>query len=175
MTTRTTMRTNAMPGGRIEYPGDLPPPTSTYAMAIDSSELGRRMRIVASTMRTGAAVVSRRWRRGKHGLFHFVYSGGRPMKPPVPTGPAYGSVVNSPFQRIEVHRTPWHINPSWHEAGYPLNLGLSQRTLQPQTSVYGGPGSAHMGSKPLYSRVQQIPKARAQIQVYQTRGQGAKK
>lgn len=175
MTTRTTMRGHAMPGGRVEYHGDLTPPTSTYAASIATSSVGRRINIAGSTLADGAPVVHRRPRRGKRGLYHFVFRGGRAMKPPVPGAPAYGSVINSVWQRFQAVMIPWQINPSWHEAGYPgINLGLSQRAYQPQPSPTGGPGSAQMQPRPFFDKVQRVPRARATIRFYDTRGAGYK-
>lgn len=170
MSTRTTMRGNGMPGGRIQYAGDLTPPTSSYAASFESSSIGRRMGIVGTQVGTGAPVVARKSRRG--GLLAFVSSGGRQMRNPVPGMGAYGNVQSSPFQTINAGLADWHINPSWHEAGYPRNLGLSQRTPQPRTNVTGGPGGSRMQQAPLFTRVQNVPRARAQIRVFATRGQG---
>lgn len=170
MSTRTTMRGNGMPGGRIQYAGDLTPPTSSYASGFNSSSLATRMTIAATQVGTGAPVVHRKSRRG--GILSFVSMGGRQMRQPVPAQAAYGNVQSSPFQPINVGLVAWQINPSWHEAGYPRNLGLSQRTPQPRTNVTGAPGRSRMQPAPLFTRVQQVPRARANIRVYNTQGRG---
>lgn len=169
MSQRTSLNGNGMPGGKVEYKGDLTPPTSSYASSFNSSSIGRRLRFAAATLHTGSAVVSRRPRRG--GLLAFLSYGARLMKQPVPVPAGYGNVQPSGFQQLVVQLQDWHINPSWYEAGYPRNLGLSQRTPQPQTNVVGAPGRSRMTPHPLFTRVQNVPRAKANIRVYNTRGQ----
>jgi hypothetical protein len=124
-------------------------------------------------MRTGAAVVTRASRRG--GIMSFWGHGAVRMPTPVPQRMSgYGNVQSSPFQPFNVKLDDWQINPSWFRAGYPRNLGLSQRSPQPRTNMTGGPGESMMVQHPLFTRVQEVPRARARVSIFPTKGQGVK-
>lgn len=173
MATRTSARGNAMPGGPVQYPGDLTPPVTSYAYPMSNTSIGRRLRIPGSTVSTGSAVVSRAMRRGgPRGGHQYYYSYG-PMRMRTPfTGSAgFGQThYRSGFQPVNDVLLDWQINPSWAEAGYPANLGLSHRQAQLPTNASGGPGPATMAQRPLFNGVQQVPRARVQIRAYPTRG-----
>ena len=155
-------------GGRVEYKGDLVAPVTSYASALPNSPLTSRRYNPPSTNRTRAAVVARAPRRGGH---MFFYSHGAvPMPTPIDErGPgSQGTVPISQFQRYNVALMDWQKNLTWYESGYPRNLGLSTRVPQLQTNVTGGPGRSGMDQRPLFTKVQQVSRARVKVQAYQT-------
>lgn len=173
MSYRSTLYGNGMPGAVIEYQGDLTPPTKSYAASFRNTSIGQALRVVGTTIRTGAAVVTRASRRG--GIMSFWGHGAVRMPNAVPQqANGFGNVMRSPFQPLNVQLIDFQINPSWHEAGYPQNLGLSQRQPQPRTNMSGGPGESMMQQHPMFTRVQQVPRARARVSIFPTKGQGVK-
>lgn len=167
MATRTTLRGNGMPGGQIQYHGDLPNLVASNYDPRRRSSVGQRLSVVATTIRTGAAVVSRIPRRGGH---EFYYSHGAVrMRTPTMGPPAYGSVVSSPFQPNNVQLMDWQNNRSWHEAGYPRNLALATKTPQLSTNATGGPGKSRSTQRPLFTRVQQVRRPLAVVPTFATR------
>lgn len=157
-------------GGQVEYPGDLTPPTRSYAASAPSTPLMSRLFNPPSINRTRSAVVNRQERRG--GMQYFYSHGAIPM--PVPaatraTGP--GQVPSSAFQRMNNALVMWDINPAWGEAGYPQNQGWSTRVPQLETNITGGPGTSQQTARPEYTRVQAVPRSRVTVRTYPTRGQ----
>lgn len=169
MSGRTNLRGNAMPGGRIEYRGDLPNIVASNYDPMRTTSVGQQLRVPASSVRTRSAVVDRHERRG--GIENFYTHGAVPMRRPIPGLPAYGSVIRSAFQRFNVRLAMWQLVPSLFEAGYPRNLGLSTKVAQPEVNATGGPGSSMMTQKPIFPAIQQVTRARATIPMYRTRGQ----
>lgn len=162
------MRGNAMLGGRVEFHGDLPNiVASNYDPKRDSS-LGQMLRVPGVRPAAKSAVVSRRERNG---LINAYSHGAVPMRRPIPGLPGFGGVISSAFQRLNVRLMGWQINPLLFEAGYPRNLGLSTAVPQPETNATGGPGRSQMQQRGLFDRVQQVPRARAVVRTYPTRGQ----
>lgn len=170
MTTRTSIFGVGRPGGRIEYPGDSQPPITSYAAAIRSSNIGDTLRVPASLNTTNSAVVNRAQRSG--GMRSFYAHGAVPMPTPVPYA-GYGGVNSSAANQYNVNLFDWQINPSWFEAGYPRNLGLSTRVPQLQTNITGGPGKSRATARPLFTRVQQVPRAQVTVRTYQTKAANA--
>ncbi len=169
MTTRTNKFGNAMPGEVIEYAGDLPAPTRTYAASFQSSSIGERLNVPATSNRTGSAVVHRVPRQG--GLETYRVYGLAPMPVPLRGAPAYGSVVRSYFQRLNRWLSMWQIYPELHGAGYPQNLGLTFQApaLKTQFSPTGGPTAARMSSRPMFTKVQEVPRSAVLVGRYRTR------
>lgn len=163
-----------MPGGNggvVEYEGDLTPPVTTYASAAPKTPMSSRMFVPGTTALTGAPVVFRGQRRGGH---RFFYSHGAvPMPPALPGPSGVGQVRVSLFQRFNMLLADWMINAAWREAGVPQNLGWSSKTPQLETNVTGGPGSSRQTTRPLFPKVQQVPRARARVGTYPTRGSRA--
>lgn len=168
MVQRTTLRGNAMPGGKIEYRGDLPAPVTTYAASLSDSTVASNLQVPASTNRTWAPVVNRVPRR-KIRAFYVHGAEIQPNALPYPGASGVGSVESSKFQKQLVILTDWHINPAWYEAGYPRNLGLSTRVPQLQTQVTGGGGPGKMAQRPLFTRVQTVGRATATVKTFPTK------
>lgn len=168
MSVRATIYGTGAPGGRLEYKGDLQAPVTSYASAAKTTPLTSRNYNPASTNRTNSAVVDRRPRRGGH---NFFYSHGAvPMRTPIDESQtSMGLVPISTFQPYNVQLMDWQINTSWYEAGYPRNLGLSTRVPQLQTQVTGGGGPGAMDQRPLFTKVQQVQRARVLVQTYRTK------
>lgn len=168
MTSRATIFGTGAPGGAVEYRGDLPAPNQTYAGVLDNTPLISRLRQVASTAWTRSAIVNRAPRRG--GIRSFYVHGGVVMPNGLPNpGPESGNVNISAFQRVLVQLMDWQINPSWFEAGYPRNLGFSTRVSQLETNQTGGPGKSSSDQRPLFTKVQTVPRARAVTPRFGTR------
>lgn len=168
MSLRATKFGTGAPGGQIEYHGDLTPPVSSYAASAAKSPLISTLLVPASTVVSGAAVVNRQPRRGGH---RFFYSHGAvPMPPALPgSGPGIGGVFSSLFQRFNIQLMDWQINTSWYESGYPRNLAWSTRVPQLQTNVTGGPGKSQQTQRPLFTRVQTVPRATVRVRSYPTK------
>jgi len=156
-------------GGEVEYRGDLTPPVASYASAAPYSPMTSRLYTPASENVTNSAVVARMPRRGGHVFF---YSHGAVRMPNAlpgngATGP--GGVNSSAFQPDNVQLMDWQINRAWAEAGRPRNLGLSTRVPQLRTNQTGGPGKSSSVQRPLFTRVQVVPRTRAVVRTYGTR------
>ena len=158
--------TDARPS-TIDYRGDLTPPIVSYAAAVQNNNLLSQNRVPPSTNRSGSSVVSRRPRRD--GLRYYYSHGGTVMPAPnVPT-PGNGGVANSRYQTILVQLQDWSTNLAWFAAGYPRNLGYSWRQPQPTVQASGGATSATMDARPIFPRVQRVPRASVSIPTYNTR------
>lgn len=167
MSIRSSRMSGGRQGGTVEYFGDLVPPVTSYAGAYRDS-ITSSLVVPSSTNVTGSAVVARAPRRNGHAFFYS--HGGVPMDMPLARpGVGAGGVESSRFQPINVQLMDWQINASWHEAGYPRNLGLATRVPQPMTNRTGGPGRSEMGQRPLFTRVQNVPRARVLVRSYPTR------
>lgn len=160
------MKGAGRPGGRIEYRGDLPNLVAANYDPMRDTSIGRRMRIPGVAPSAKSAVVSRKSRRGDHSFYTY---GGYVMQRPIPGPPAYGQVMNSSFQRVNKRLFFWQQIRTLFEAGYPRNLGLSHRQAQPVTNASGGAGTSVMTQRPLFTRVQQVPRSRAVVPTYNTR------
>lgn len=169
MSIRADMFGTGAPGGRIEYKGDLPAPVTTYASSLPGMPLTSRLYNPASTARTRSSVVTRAPRRGGMRSFYVHGAVGMPNALPNPGAGGVGGVNSSAFQPNLVQLMDWQVNPSWYEAGYPRNLGLSTRVAQLQTNVTGGPGRSSQDQRPLFTRVQTVPRANVTVRSYPTR------
>ena len=169
MVYRTTRLGNGMPGGAIEYRGDLPAPVTTYAASLSDSNLAANLMVPAATNRTWAPVVCR-VPRNRIKAFYVHGAETQPNALPYPGAAGVGEVNRSAFQDQLVLLTDWHINPGWYEAGYPRNLGLSTRVPQLVTQVTGGSGPGRSQPRPLFTRVQTVGRASATVKTYPTKG-----
>lgn len=151
----------------VSYRGDLIPPVTSYASAAANLPMRTRLAIPASTNRTGSPVVSRADRRD--GLRYFYSHGGIQMPVPSVPRPGPGGVVSSAYQQVLVQLHDWATNNQWFAAGYPRNLGYSFRAQQLQTKASGGPTSAVMQQKPVFARVQRVPRYSVVPNRYPTR------
>jgi hypothetical protein len=168
MSRRATIFGAGSPGGTIDYRGDVTPPVTSYASAADRTPMLARLGLTSSTIRTRSSVVNRMDRRG--GMRFFYVHGGIDMPNALPhPGPGVGGVNSSAFQPTLVQLMDWQINPRWFEAGYPRNLGLSTRVPQLQTNITGGPGRSRQTQRPLFTKVQQVQRARGVVRTYPTR------
>lgn len=157
--------------GTVTWEGDLVPPVTSYATTRAYQAPNVRLGIPASTNRTNSAVVMRRPRR--NGLRYFYAHGGLLMPlNGVPT-PGAGGVRVSAFQPWLVHLYDWITNSAWFAAGYPRNTGLTFRVPQLKTQVTGGSGPGAMDARPLFPRVQSVPRASAIVRRYPTRSSNA--
>lgn len=164
MSGRTTLKGNAMLGGRVEFRGDLP---NFLAANARQSGLTDRLTVPATTARTRSAVVDRHPRMA--GFNNFYSHGAVQMQRPIPGQPGYTQVYNSAFQRYNIRLLFWQIITSWGAAGMPRNLGLSTAVPQPETNATGGPGQSMMTQRGLFTRVQTVGRPRAVVQRYDTR------
>lgn len=168
MTIRATQFGGGRPGGQIDYRGDVIAPTQSYASSQANTPMISRLSVPPSTNQTSSAVVKQSPRRG--GMRYFLTYGAMRMPLPVfASGP--GQVPSSAFQSMSANRAEWDINPDWAEAGYPRNLGWSTKVPQLQTNITGGPGTSAQTAKPLFGRVQVVPRSRVTVRTYPTRGQ----
>ena len=167
MSLRSTIFGTGTPGGTVEYPGDVPAPVQTYAGAYRDS-VTSHLSIPGTTNRTGSAVVMRAPTRNGNAFFYSHGAVRMPLALPSP-GPGVGGVETSEFQPHNIQLMDWQINASWHQAGYPRNLGLSHRQAQPRTGAVGAPGVSRMDQRPLFTRVQSVPRARVLVRSYPTR------
>jgi len=164
---------NGMPSGRyaglVSYQGDLVPPVTSYASAAPYTPMVSVNYTPPTTAWTQSAVVNRVPRRG--GLRYF-YSHGAIRMPawrvPYPGG-ADGRVNSSAFQPDLVQLDTWSQHDRWFEAGYPRNLGYSFRVPQLKTQVTGGQGPGRMAQRPLFPRVQRVPRYSTTAPTYATR------
>lgn len=173
MAKKTSARGNAMPGQPVQYRGDLVPPVTSYAYPMSSSSIGRKLQIPGSTVTEGSSIVSRKMRRGgaRGGQVYYYSYGPARMRTPFIGGPGYGDgPYRSGYQPYNSVLLDWQSNPSWAETGYPSNLGLSHRQPQLPTNASGGPGLSTQNQRPLFTGVQQVPRARVQIRTYPTQG-----
>lgn len=170
MSRRASMFGNGAPGGAVEYRGDLTPPVTSYASSRPGMPMTSRLFVPASTNRTNSAVVVRQPRRGRMRSFYVHGAVPMPGALPYPGAAGVGEVQRSLFQRFLIQLMDWQINASWAEAGRPRNLGLSTRVPQLETNVTGGTGQSSMDQRPLFTRVQQVGRARATVNTYPTKG-----
>lgn len=154
------------PSSTIASKYDVPPPVTTYASSPSRTPLMSQNQVPASTNRSGSMVVNRRLRRV--GQQFFYSHGGVSMPTPI-SGAAEGGVVNSRSQMVNVQLMDWQKNTEWFAAGYPRNLGYVTRVAQPQTNASGGNGSSVMASKPIFPKVQKVPRYQAIPPSYPTR------
>lgn len=155
-------------GGQVTWEGDLTPPVVSYAASVRKSPLFSGLFVPATTGKTRSAVVTRRDIR--KGIMYFYAHGGVEM--PVPGVPTVGAggVQSSRFQKTLVQLQDWVINEGWFMGGYPRNLGLSFRVGQLKTQVSGGSGPGMMAQRPLFPRVQVVPRYTAPVRRYATKG-----
>lgn len=154
------------PSGSIQSKYDVPPPVTTYAYSAAKTPLHASLNIPPSTNRSGSAVVNRRPLR--NGLQFFYSHGAVSMDVPL-AAVAEGGVNSSRFQTVNVQLMDWQNNTSWHQAGYPRNLGWVTRVAQVDTKSSGGPTNATMEAKPAFNRVQRVPRYQAIPKAYPTR------
>lgn len=152
--------------GLLSYEGDIPAPVTTYASAAPYTPLVSANVTPATTAWTRAAVVMRVPRR--RGLRYFYNYGSTPM--PAPGCRASNRVESSLFQPIKTQLVDWTQNDAWFEGGYPRNLGFTFRVPQLKTQVTGGAGPGAMAQRPLFPRVQRVPRYSTYIPQYPTRG-----
>jgi hypothetical protein len=158
---------DARPSGTVASEYDVPTPVTTYAASTRQTGIAAHLNVPACSNRTNSAVVSRRPRRV--GLdFHYSHGGVVQPFPEVPT-PGAGGVRSSTFQPILVQLHDWCVNRACFAAGYPRNLGLSTRVSQLQTNRSGGSTDAEMDQRPLFPKVQRVPRYSVRPAVYQTR------
>lgn len=157
---------DARPSDNTYSKYDVPPPIVTYAASLRNSPLISQNQIAPTSNRSGSAVVNRRPRR--NGMrFYYANGGNRQPRIPVPT-PGGGGVASSAFQTTKADLTPWCINVAWFEAGYPRNLGYVTRVPQPTTKQSGGPTDATMAARPIFPKVQVIPRYHVMPPRYKT-------
>jgi len=162
-----------MPAGRyanlVSYEGDIAPPITGYASTAPYTPMVSRLTVPATSAWTRSSVVNRVPRRG--GLRYFYSHGGTDMpavRVPYPGG-ADGRVHSSMFQRTLVTLHDWSQHNRWFEAGYPRNLGWSFRVSQLKTQRTGGSGPGAMAQRPLFPRVQRVPRYTSVAPSYVTR------
>lgn len=155
-------------GSQVTWEGDLTPPVVSYAASVRKSPLFTGLNVPATTGKSRSAVVDRRDIR--KGLLYYYSHGGKMMPIPQVTNPAGGGVQVSAFQRVLVQLQDWVINTGWHMGGYPRNLGLSFRQGQLETQVTGGSGPGAMAQRPLFPKVQVVPRYTAPVRRYATKG-----
>lgn len=153
--------------GEVSYRGDLVPPVTSYASAAANLPMRTRLTVPASTNRTGSPVVSRADRRD--GLRYYYSHGGIQMPVNGVPRPGAGGVLSSAHQTVLVQLHDWVTNNAWFAAGYPRNMGYSFRAQQLQTKATGGPTSAAMQQKPVFARVQRVPRYSVVPNRYPTR------
>jgi hypothetical protein len=153
----------------LEYRGDLTPPDTSYASVLPTTPLTTRLFNPSSTNRTGSAVVTRAPRRNGQLFFYAHGAVTQPNALPNPGAASIGNVNSSAFQTQLVQLFDWQKNIAWHEAGYPRNLGLSTRVPQLETNVTGGPGKSSSDQRPLFTKVQQVQRARVVVRSYPTK------
>lgn len=152
----------------------VPPPATSYATSKSAMRSPYRP-MQGEQAKSRSAVVSHVPRRNGWEN-NYVYGDAHiPLGLPfVATGQARSTI----FQPIMRMLADWMINGSWYEFGYPAatvmnggahNLGWSMRVDQLQTSVNGGPTPKRMGSKPAFTRVQNIPRYSSTPAMYPTR------
>jgi hypothetical protein len=146
---------------------DQPPPITTYASGVQNNSLLSQNHVPATSNRTNSAVVNRRPRR--NGLRYFYGHGGLVMPFRAIPSVGTGGVQNSFYQTILVQLHDWSQNLSWFAAGYPRNLGYSTRVSQLNTNVTGGSTNAAMNQRPLFPKVQRVPRYSVRPNVYQTK------
>lgn len=160
---------DARPSSDVYSVYDIVPPVTSYAAALTRTPLISQNQIPPSSARSGSAVVNRRPRRSG---YRYFYSHGGVQQPRVGVPrPGAGGVQSSAFQTTLVQLHDWSINADWFEAGYPRNLGYVTRVPQPITKVTGAPGNSQMDPKPIFPRVQVVPRYYVMPPRYQTRSQ----
>lgn len=146
--------------GMVEFEGDLTPPVTSYAGSYKSTAIGSRGYSQGfSSAWTKAAVVQRRLRQ--NGLIYSYSHGGVTNSTRLPyPGSSDGFVRSSVFQRVFVTLHTWTTNVGWFSGGYPRNLGWSFRTpqLQFNAQTNGGSGGARMTQRPMFNKVQTVPR-----------------
>lgn len=172
MATRTTPFGGGRPGSVIEYRGDLTPPTQSYASVYANTTHGQALAIPATTIRTRSSVVTAKKRRGRLAIFYGYGARRNPQALPFQGNQAVGGVNRSAFQPFMTALFDWHNYLSWHEAGYPRNLGYSFRVPQLETNVTGAPGKSRSTTRPIYSKVQTVGRATATVTTLPTTGAG---
>lgn len=153
-------------GTPVTWQGDLVPPVTSYAASRDVSPLSSRSYIPPSTNRTNSAVVTRVPRR--NGIAYFYSHGGLTMPANAVPRPGSGGVWSSSFQQVLVQLHDWVKNSDWFAAGYPRNLGYAFRVQQVSTKAGGG-SVGRMQPRPLFPKVQVIPRATVVPPAYKTR------
>lgn len=163
---RSPYISDARPSSTIQSKYDVIPPVTSYAASALRTPLISQNNIPPSTNRSGAPVVNRKDRR--NGQQFFYSHGAVPMLPPIDQV-AKGGVNTSRFQTSNVQLMDWQKNLSWFEAGFPRNLGWVTRVSILDTKASGGPGNSTMDSRPLFHRVQRVPRYQALPATYNTR------
>ena len=75
--------------------------------------------------------------------------------------------ADAPRLPLLVQLHDWVKNSDWFAAGYPRNLGLSFRVDQVTTKVTGG-AVGQMQQRPLFPKVQRIPRPGVVVATYNT-------
>lgn len=153
----------------VEWEGDLPAPLTSYMTSSAQMPMISSNRVPSSTNIANSAVVQRKPNR--QGIRYFYSHGGVEMPLGMgQAGPMTGiAVVSSAFQRWLVQLHDWVIYDGLYQAGYPRNLGYSFRAEQLSTKKSGGSTDARMDQRPLFPRVQKIPRFTTVPPVYPTR------
>lgn len=145
--------------------GTPPPPAAPLAQRLPPGELASRAPYVSQVPNRDGIV--------------YMYSYGATQMPrtvPYPGG-ADGQVWRSQFQPFVRRLFAWapssrfgHIAPL-----SPHNLGITFRAPALRTQTTGGPGPGRMAGRPIFSRVQRIPRATREVPTYDTRSMGGRR
>lgn len=156
------------PNGSIQGKSDVTPPVTSYAYGARNTPMHSSLAVPASTIRSNSGIVSRKpIRRGNE----FFYSHGATSMPTESVlQPGAAGVWSSRFQTQNVALLTWQMNRSIFMAGYPRNLGFTFRAPKPNVnSATGGPTTAVQGPKPIFNKVQTVPRYTVTPLRYNTR------
>lgn len=95
-----------------------------------------------------------------------------PITVPYPGG-ADGQVWRSRFQPYVRRLTTAAPSRSFMRMVFPTNRGATFRAAAPSTQTTGGPGPGRMQGKPIFGRVQNIPRASRTVPAYNTQSSPA--
>jgi hypothetical protein len=125
----------------------------------------------ASMQRLTAPFVSRVPNRDGICYLYSYGAAAMPQSPPWPGG-ADGQVYKSSFQPYVKRMTAWAPSARFMHMVFPRNYGLSFRSPAPHVQITGGPGPGRMGVRPIFSRIQRIPRATRTVPTYDTQSAG---
>lgn len=161
---------------KIYNPMYAPPVEPGGHIIHTSTPLRSRLSVAAATIRTRAAVVSRRPRMlGINFLYsHGGWNSGATLKPPF-SGPGSGFVQSSAFQPTTVRLVAASFNNALYGVGYPRNLGFSFKVPTLPTADKANSGGPTNGMRPrgIFTKVQTVPRYSTRPQSYDTVSGGA--
>lgn len=158
---------NAPTASMMTWEGDLPAPITSYESSRYAGGGPASHLDVPHTTTTYRSAVVDRTRR-LNGLRMWYAHGATRMPIGSIPRPASNGVQSTAANVSWVNLFDWTQNLGWYPSGYSRMLGFVTRVSQLETNKTGGPSAGTMQQRPLFNRVQRVPRYSVVPQTYAT-------